>query len=157
MVGPLGWDTFVLICINVGSSFVHTLISYSMNHTCGYCVKNVYPRTLYKLSCNLCGSMYHTQCANISKNVFKNFSNDQKINWMCSCCTNTFPFNHIEDDEIFLESPLPSNNLDAFHLNSDKLLFNPYELYCDEQEMLPNDDYDPDTHYNQTPHTQNSK
>ena len=66
-------------------------------------------------------------------------------------------FNHLEDYEIFLES-LPSNNLDAFDLNSDKLLFNPYELYCDEQKMLPNDDYDPDTHYyNQTPHTKHSK
>ena len=90
----------------------------------------------------MCRSMYHTQCANISKKNFTNFNNDQKINWMCSCCINTFPFNHLEDDEIFLES-LPSNNLDAFDLNSDKLLFNPYELYCDEQEMLPNDDYDP--------------
>ena len=29
---------------------------------------------------------------------------------------------------------------------------------CDEQEMLPNDDYDPDTqYYNQTPQTKHSK
>ena len=36
--------------------------------------------------------------------------------------------------------------------------FNPYELYCDEQEMLPNDDYDPDTQYhNQTPQTKHFK
>ena len=53
-----------------------------------------------KLKCFACKCSFHLTCiTGLTKNDFRSLSN---FNWMCKLCTmELFPFNHIEDDDIF--------------------------------------------------------
>lgn len=110
---------------------------------CGCCEKNVSTRTVYKLLCGLCGEIYHTQCMEVSKNVFRSMKHDVISHWICKYCVNMFPFNNIIDHELF--SNCAKNN--DIKLAYDNLLFNPFELYSDDDKSYICNDIDPDRHY----------
>ena len=55
----------------------------------------------YKLKCFACKCLFHlTSITGLTKK--KDFRSLSKSNWMCKLCAiELFPFNHIEDDNIF--------------------------------------------------------
>ena len=115
---------------------------------CNLCDKCISSRTVNKLSCGLCGNMYHVQCTIISKKQFKIMDTCNKASWMCGSCVLLFPFNHIVDNNLFLKC---TNIKDCkiYRPNYENLLFNPFDLLPmdDEGTSLPCDIYDPDIHY----------
>ena len=117
-----------------------------MSNNCGYCEKLVSHLTKSKLLCGLCGNMFHLQCTKISKNQFKMMSNDNKSSWMCISCINIFPYNHVVDNNNFVEL-VTNNDARLLQLCCDQLLFDPCDFYSGNNEIIPCNDYDPDLHY----------
>ncbi len=118
---------------------------------CLNCHECIHPRTVYKLSCGICLTSYHTQCIQISKNVFRNMTTS---NWICRDCINVLPFNNIVDNDNFLKAI--TNNDNRSYLGCENILFNPFELLPDTNVTAPYSDYDPDMHYyNSSQHLSN--
>ena len=92
----------------------------------------------YKSGFSICNNVYHIQCSKISKNTYRNSSFTQ---WMCSECTNNFPFNNIICDKDFI------NTIKCcIHNYHRDLIFNPFDD-SDISYNLPMDEIDPDQFY----------
>lgn len=110
---------------------------------CFKCKNEISMLSLYVLECYLCINVCHVQCANMSKNDFRNLQGNRE-SWLCDECIHTFPFNQIESNEDFLMA-ISGNKLTR-NLYSDEYLFNPFEMN-DDNNMSPMTDNDPDTNY----------
>jgi hypothetical protein len=70
---------------------------------------------------------------------------DDKTNWMCNECINILPFNHLSENDEFMNT-LTKNDSKPY-LNCQNLLFNPFELLPDNDKAYPCSSYDADQHY----------
>ncbi len=114
---------------------------------CKSCNVSISTRTINKLICSLCEGIYHVQCTPISKNMFKNLSANNRKSWICNICAHSFPFNHLMNDDLFVQSAL-NKDVTTSWLNGNNLLFNPFDLYPDSDDKTQIYlDYDPDLHY----------
>ena len=121
---------------------------------CPICTKKV-SSYMFKVKCCLCSNMYHKNCTLLNENMFRELSQSQRENWSCRICNESlFPFNNIDDDDIFqrclLELNLDNTNMAIFqHRN---LVLEPFELNEDIDD-IPLSDLDPDIHfYNEVHH-----
>ncbi len=112
---------------------------------CYSCGESVSSFTVNKILCTLCKNTYHIQCTDLSKNVFKAMKTGDKKSWLCRGCIHLFPFNHNIEQSEFLK--LVTNNDTRFISCFSDLIFNPFELYQQDENTLRYDDYDPDVHY----------
>ena len=117
-----------------------------MIEKCPNCNCNVLSHSVC-LKCIICSCKYHAKCVNFNKDDIDNISSrlDQ---WMCpNCSGNAFPFNSLQDDDIFIESLYELNFGGSIDLNRIKdMVFNPFVL--NENNNIPLFDTDPDTSHN---------
>ena len=122
-----------------------------INTVCLICRKRVLSHCHY-ISCAICHSPCHINClpmVHVTDNIFTERDTN---NWYCPVCINSvFPFNHIDDDDRFLDSlaefqtiPIPV----SFASLNDKV-FNPFESN-DDPRILPLVDIDPDLNFYNT-------
>ena len=115
-----------------------------MIEKCQVCEKKILSHAK-KISCHICEGVYHLNC--ISVNAFEISTLILDPDWFCvACSTSLLPFNHIDDEEDFLEA---LSTRDHFELNWDSfrnLIFNPFS---DEHNdfSIPTDDIDPDLNF----------
>jgi hypothetical protein len=105
---------------------------------------------MYKLTCCLCRSSYHSQCIDMSKNDVRKMTPEDKLIWLCVKCIESFPFNHIIDNDLFIES-IRHSDVKFGGLNCDELLFNPFhdDYGISNWSAASDKDHDPDlNHYN---------
>ena len=117
--------------------------------SCKVCNKRILSHA-HRLTCSVCKSMVHFRClygVTVNDSIY---TNRNENSWLCpSCIQGILPFNHHNDDEIFIESIstlwdteklLP---IDIVRAGND--LFIPFDL--NENENLPLHDVDPDIQY----------
>ena len=83
---------------------------------------------------------YVSQCINVSKNDFRKMSVFNL--WSCTMCINSFPFNHIIDNDKFICEIIGHNRL-----NCDNLIFNPFNDDDISNIKISNFECDPDVHH----------
>ena len=64
---------------------------------CALCSRNIVDVSK-SIRCVICHMVYHMGCCGLTENL------ESSSIWYCSCCTvNMFAFNHIADDDSFIE------------------------------------------------------
>ena len=103
------------------------------------------------LHCSICSCDVHIQCLSNVTCIDSIYTERFDNSWICTLCAqDIFPFNSIEDDEVFLRtvrSCLNSviNNYDLSLLN--KMTFQTFELYEDSNNGDTLDELNPDLQY----------
>ena len=120
-----------------------------MFNGCNLCKRHVHSHSLY-LVCSICAKRTHLKCLpKIGKND-ELYTRRNTSLWYCTVCVESiFPFNHLHDDDEFVEAlnEFDSHNAANPHV-SDRLL-NVFD-YNDANENNPMLDIDPDNNfYNQ--------
>ena len=101
------------------------------------------------LKCCACSNMYHLKCLPMVSPHDSIYVNRESSHWLCICCASeNFPFNHLTDESVFLESLSESwvSCKDVPYARLQEMAFNPFELNIDNPN-LPNFDSDPDIQY----------
>jgi hypothetical protein len=86
----------------------------------------------------------------MSKNDVRKMTPEDKLIWLCVKCIESFPFNHIIDNDLFIES-IRHSDVKFGGLNCDELLFNPFhdDYGISNWSAASDKDHDPDlNHYN---------
>ena len=85
-----------------------------------------------QISCSLCCAIYHMKCISLVPSDLSELC--QTPIWYCrNCLSELFPFNHIEDNELFVaEINTFRSNVVSLNTSSLELLFNPFELNEDD-------------------------
>ena len=116
---------------------------------CNICYKRVLLHS-YHLKCDSCSSKVHINCLKMVRKDDSLYVNRNEQVWFCpKCCENIFPFNHIDDDSLFIEA-LAENwnwpmNIPLEALLDTNRLFSPFEL--NEHVNSPLFDADPDINF----------
>lgn len=113
---------------------------------CGQCAQAI-NNLLKSMTCVICNKKFHNGCCELTEHCVKTEV------WYCSnCIVNAFAFNHIENDEAFLESIASctlsfesSNAVDVSSANELELNLFPVDFRS--RSLLNNDDIDPDLNY----------
>jgi len=113
---------------------------------CGQCAQAI-NNLLKSMTCVICNKKFHNGCCELTEHCVKTEV------WYCSnCIVNAFAFNHIENDEAFLESIASctlsfesSNAVDVSGAN--ELELNLFPVDFRNRSLLNNDDIDPDLNY----------
>ena len=99
-----------------------------------------------KVKCFICCYYYHMKCISLDPNDLSYIELNRTSWYCCNCITAIFPFNHIENNELFISEV---NSMD-FELKTiedlSTKLFNPFEINNDDI-YYPLCDIDPDAHY----------
>ena len=115
-----------------------------MVNTCGICEGRISNHT-YSIKCFFCSHMFHRNCLPL-------ISKDDLIAlkstgiWSCTRCNaDIFPFNHIEEQEDFIDVISESWFVNGTYSLSDldKRLFTPFEIDSAHEDSV-NSEYDPD-------------
>ena len=120
--------------------------------SCKLCSKRLLPHA-YRLTCANCSQGVHLKCLPFVSKEDSSCSTFLSNQWFCPICINeNLPFNHLDDDEKFLNTVLDFGSFNtsiAYHrLANQSLIFNPFELNDDTS--CPMNDIDPDIlYYNQ--------
>ena len=113
---------------------------------CTVCHKRVLANAKH-LKCDCCSSMIHKICTTLFKTEFEEIIT-KKRSWSCSYCNeNIFPFNSIEDENIFLNAiDMQENNKHYLTSISRDRLFEPFEI--NDNDYIHQDiDSDPDWNF----------
>lgn len=119
---------------------------------CSKCDHSISSKSRYKLTCDICCNIFHTQCMNVSKNDFRKMCDKEVCYWLCTRCINLFPYNQITDQDLFIKLAMNKDKL-FDDLYSDRYIFNPFEMnsdICDTTSLITGDN-DPDLNYFNTP------
>ena len=112
---------------------------------CPLCTRPVLPHAK-KVKCAICFYYYHVNCISLNHED-QNYIELNLNSWYCyKCLSKVFPFNHIEENNIFISE---INNMDIESKTIESLsekLFNPLELNNDDI-YSPLCDVDPDANY----------
>ena len=116
---------------------------------CSICNRRVLQHC-HKLKCSLCQNSCHLRCLPLIAVTDPLYTDRETNKWMCiTCSSENFPFNHILDNNYFLET-LSENWLNTQHAISysklEQYIFNPFQ-WNDENPNLPNFDTDPDIQF----------
>ena len=108
--------------------------------SCNICNKRV-QRHSYILQCSNCRGKVHLKCLPFVSKTDDIYTKKDVNTWYCTICTkNIFPFNHIDDDEDYLEALSENWSLyDGIPFNILKdhnKMFVPFELNEDEHLQL---------------------
>ena len=110
-----------------------------MYRNCPVCKKKIL-RHAYQIKCSHCNELFHLKCITLSQSEMHTIMQNQS-SWLCMICMeHIFPFNHVQDDDLFIETLadfLPSNKNSLCFL-SDKI-FQPFDF---EEYLNPMDDID---------------
>ena len=117
-------------------------------NVCNICKRNVLPHS-YHLTCAYCACHVHLSCLPQVTKTDSIYTQRTNNKWMCTeCSENTFPFNHIDNENDFLSSLVENwqclPNVPFALLPSQH--FNPFEI-DDNSESLSILDSDPDLQY----------
>ena len=98
------------------------------------------------IDCQICNSRYHVKCISLDPDDHI-YIQIHMSTWYCkTCVSEIFPFNHIEDDELFVSDvnyfDFSLNNFDSISTR----IFNPFELSIDRY-YSPLYDIDPDINF----------
>ena len=112
---------------------------------CPVCNKRILSHAKH-IDCQICNSRYHVKCISLDPDDHI-YMQIHMSTWYCkNCVSEIFPFNHIEDDELFVSD---INNFDFSLNNFDSIsarIFNPFELNTDRY-YSPLCDIDPDINF----------
>ena len=141
------WYWCVIVSLTNLSAFtwcIHLLPSSLTMDNCPVCDRHV-NRHCKQISCSLCCAIYHMKCISLVPNDLSELC--QTPTWYCrNCLGELFPFNHIEDDKLFV-AEINTFGLNAVSINSSfDLLFNPFELNEDDY-YSPLCEIDPDVNF----------
>ena len=122
---------------------------------CPICEKNVLQHEKI-LFCSCCCKYTHRNCSGLSKAQYEYVRFD--TSWYCKkCIEEIFPFNHIDDECIFLRaiSEISVNSDIIVRYHSECKIFNPFEINEDDSNILEyHGDLDPDKcFFNQHSHS----
>ena len=122
-----------------------TLITIFTMNNCPICYKKVlqHDRTLY---CSCCCKYIHRNCSGLLNAQYEYVKSD--TSWYCKkCIGEMFPFNHIDDESIFLKavSEISSSSDIIIRHHTENKIFNPFEINEDDSNILEyQGDLDPD-------------
>ena len=103
---------------------------------CPICEKNILQRENI-LFCSRCCKYTHRSCSGLSKAQYEYVRFD--TSWYCKkCIEEIFPFNHIDDECIFLRaiSEISVNSDIIVRYHSECKIFNPFEINEDDSNIL---------------------
>ena len=119
-----------------------------MDNNCGTCKSKIL-RHSFHIYCSICYAGYHIKClSNVSCEDSIYTERDTNV-WICINCSATcFPFNHIDNDDDFIDALSELWFLNKnFSIHSLKQkIFNPFE-FNEGKSGLPIDDVDPDLQF----------
>ena len=108
---------------------------------CPTCGKRVLPHAS-KIVCHVCTETYHMKCISLST-ADHDCMRRNLHNWIClQCISSIFPFNHIEDNNEFIDMSSTTHNNEL--IMSD-LIYNPFDLNAEELDNYFK--YDPDANF----------
>ena len=124
------------------------IFSSSKISKCSECAKSI-NSTARKKKCCVCYQYYHTLCIpQVTK--FDDFYVNTTDDWICTQCLQfNLPFNHFDDDDLFIEAISELSKVsyaECLKLELDGMIFNPFELNS-EFELNPLINMDPDTQF----------
>ena len=112
---------------------------------CPVCNKRVLSHAM-QMDCQICKLTYHMKCISLDPDDHIYLQNHVS-SWYCKLClSHIFPYNHIEDDDMFVSD---INHLCFNEKNLDLIserIFNPFELNTDKY-YAPLCDIDPDINF----------
>ena len=112
---------------------------------CPICSRFIIPHAR-KVKCFICNPFYHMKCISLDPEYLSYIELNRSSWYCCDCITEIFPFNHIENDELFI-SEVNSWDLELETIEAlSAKLFNPFEINNDDV-YYPLCDIDPDAHY----------
>ena len=127
------------------TAYQPTLPTICIMDNCPICEKNILQHEKI-LFCSCCCKYTHRNCSGLSKAQYEYVRSD--TSWYCKkCIEEIFPFNHIDDECIFLraisEISVSSDIIVRYH--SECKIFNPFEINEDDSNILEyHGDLDPD-------------
>ena len=112
---------------------------------CPICTRFVLPHAK-KVKCSLCYTYYHIKCISLNHEDHDYIKSNLTSWYCCNCLSHIFPFNHMEDNDIFI-AEIDNMDIEAKTIESlSESLFNPLELNNDDI-YSPLCDVDPDANY----------
>ena len=112
---------------------------------CPICNRRILSHAV-QIVCQICNSRYHMKCISLDPDDH-NYLEMHISTWYCKLCVSQiFPFNHVEDDELFISD---INHFDISLKTLDSIsecIFNPFELNTDKY-YSPLCDIDPDINF----------
>ena len=116
---------------------------------CNICEKKILPHS-YQMKCDLCQEHVHLRCLSNVDKTQSIYERRESYTWYCcKCSENIFPYNHLHDDEEFLDAL--AENWEVFNgvpfemLRRQDKLFLPFDL--NENFNNPLTETDPDLQY----------
>ena len=127
------------------TAYQPTLITICTMNNCPICYKKVlqHDKTLY---CSCCCKHIHRNCSGLLNAQYEYVKSD--TSWYCKkCIGEMFPFNHIDDESIFLKaiSEISTSSDIIIRHHTESKIFNPFEINEDDSNILEyQGDLDPD-------------